>query len=130
MGSVPASSASHARSGHVSRACTRGRCRCATASWWRSITISASFHDSRRDNLISGMAWDTTRKISFKPTSRRSSHLQTAQDRPGRRRTLNRDGRVPSRICPGDKGFRHAQSTRAASLRAVYENEIIAGTTF
>jgi hypothetical protein len=57
MGSVPASSASHARSGHVSRTCTRGRGRSATASWWRSIKISASFHhDSRRDNLISDMA--------------------------------------------------------------------------
>jgi putative transposase len=32
MGSVPASGASHARSGHVGRACTRGRCRCTTAS--------------------------------------------------------------------------------------------------
>jgi hypothetical protein len=86
-GTVPASSASHARSGHVNRARTFGRSRPATASWWRSIKISASFHhDSRRDSLSSDMTRDTTRKTSFKPTSRRSSHLRPSQDRPGRRR--------------------------------------------
>jgi len=37
---------------------------------------------SRRDNLISDMARDTTRKISFKPTSRRSSHLRPARPTP------------------------------------------------
>ena len=44
------------------------------------MRISASFdHDSRRDNLSSDTARETIRKISFKPTSRRSSHV-----RPGR----------------------------------------------
>src|SRR5260370_31421213 len=37
------------------------------------------------------MARDRTRKISCKPTSRRSSHLRTNRDWPGRLRTLNRD---------------------------------------
>ena len=57
MGSVPASSASHARSGHV---CPRMRHQ-------HNIKISASFHhDYRCDSLISDIARDTTRKISFK----------------------------------------------------------------
>ena len=44
------------------------------------MRISASFHhDSRRDNPSSDTARKTIRKISFKPTSRRSSH-----PRPGR----------------------------------------------
>jgi hypothetical protein len=42
------------------------------------------------------MARDTTRKSSFNPTSRRSSHLRTDQDRPGRCRTLNRDRPRPA----------------------------------
>ena len=47
------------------------------------MRISASFHhDFRRDSLSSDTARETTRKISFKPTSRRSSHLQSGQDRP------------------------------------------------
>jgi hypothetical protein len=53
-GTVPASSASHARSGHVNRVRAFGRPCSATASRWRSIKISASFHhDSRRDSLSS-----------------------------------------------------------------------------
>jgi hypothetical protein len=56
-----------------------------SGSRWRSIKISASFHhDSRCESLISNMARATTRKISFKPTSRRSFHLRTDEDRPGR----------------------------------------------
>jgi hypothetical protein len=56
---------------NVNRARAFGRSRSATASWWRGIKISASFHhDSRRDSLSSDMTRDTTRKISFKPTSR------------------------------------------------------------
>ena len=84
-GTVPASSASHARSVHISRARAFGRSGSVTASWWRSIKISVSFHDSRRDSLSSEMTRDTTRKISFKPASRRSSHLRPSQDRPDRR---------------------------------------------
>src|SRR5689334_4777827 len=39
------------------------------------MRISASFHhDSRRDSLSSDTARETIRKISFKPTSRGSSH--------------------------------------------------------
>ncbi len=91
IGSVPASRASNARSGHVSRARTLGRSRPATASWWRSMRISASFHHaSRRDKPSSDTARETIRKISFKPTSRRSSHLRSGQDRPGACRTLHR----------------------------------------
>jgi hypothetical protein len=48
------------------------------------------------------MARDTTTKISFKPTNRRSSHLW-----PGRRRALDRTDRVQQGICPGGTGFRH-----------------------
>ena len=53
IGSVPASSASHARSGHVKRERAGGRSRRATESWWRSMRISAPFHhDSPHDSLI------------------------------------------------------------------------------
>ena len=84
IGSVPASRARNARSGHVSRARAPGRSRPATASWWRSMRISASFHHaSRRDKPSSDTARETIRKISFKPTNRRSSHLRSGQD--GRR---------------------------------------------
>ena len=39
------------------------------------MRISASFHhDSRRDSLSSDTARATIKKISFKPTSRESSH--------------------------------------------------------
>jgi hypothetical protein len=88
-GSVPASRASHARSGHVSRERALGRSRSATASWCRSIKISASFHhDSRRDKPSSDTARETVRKISFKPASRRSSHHPTGiARRPGTERS-------------------------------------------
>ena len=43
---------------------------------------------------------------SFKPTSRRSSHLRPGQDRPGAYRTL---GRALQGLCPGGTGFRHPQ---------------------
>ena len=52
------------------------------------------------------MALDTVRKISFKPTSRRSSHVQTDQDRLARHWT--RDRALQS-ICPGDIDCRHPQ---------------------
>jgi hypothetical protein len=107
IGSVPASRASNARSGHVSRARAPGRSRPATASWWRSVRISASFHHaSRRDKPSSDTARETIRKISFKPASRRSSHLQSGQDRPGACRTLDR---ALQGLCPGGTGFRHPQ---------------------
>src|SRR2546430_9288006 len=58
--------------------------------------ISASFHhDSRRDKPSSDTARETMRKISFKPTSRRSSHLQSGQDLPASRRR----GTEPTVIC-------------------------------
>jgi hypothetical protein len=39
------------------------------------MRISASFHhDSRRDSLSNDIVRETIRKISFKPTSRESSH--------------------------------------------------------
>ena len=53
------------------------------------------------------MALDMARKISFKPTSRRSSHVRTARDRLARHWT--RDCALQS-ICPGDTGFRHPQA--------------------
>ena len=112
IGSVPASRASNARSGHVSRARAPGRSRPATASWWRSMRISASFHHaSRRDKPGSDTARETIRKISFKPTSRRSSHLRSGQDRPGAYRTLQR---ALQGLCPGGAGFRHPQERNAA----------------
>ena len=58
----------HARSGHVSRTRAPGRPRPATASWWRRMSISASFHHaSRRDKPSSDTARETIRKISFSP---------------------------------------------------------------
>ena len=52
------------------------------------------------------------RKISFKPTSRRSSHVRTARDRLARH--WKRDCALQS-ICPGDTGFRHPQHRTAAA---------------
>ena len=49
----------------------------------------------------------TTRKISFKPTSRRSSHASPNQDLPARHRSRDRADGVPQSICPGVAGFRH-----------------------
>jgi hypothetical protein len=47
------------------------------------MRISASFHHaSRRDKPSSDTARETIRKISFKPTSRRSSHLRSGQTGP------------------------------------------------
>jgi DNA-binding CsgD family transcriptional regulator len=47
------------------------------------MRISASFHHAcRRDNLSSDTARETIRKISFKPTSRRSSHPRPARHLP------------------------------------------------
>jgi len=42
-------------------------------------------HSSRRDNLSSDMALDTVRKISFNPTSRRSSHALAGAGPSGQR---------------------------------------------
>ena len=62
---------------------------------------SASFHhDSRRHKPSSDTTRDTMRKMSFKPTSRRSSHPQQGQHRPAPRRTQRG-------IRPGGAGFRH-----------------------
>ncbi len=55
------------------------------------------------------MTPDTTRKTSFKPTSRRSSHLRTDQ-RPARSHPArDRANRDPQSIYPGGAGFRHPQ---------------------
>src|SRR5215470_4022460 len=55
----------------------------APSSCVRGARISASFHHaSRRDRPSTDTARVTTRKISFKPTSRRSSHLRTDQHLP------------------------------------------------
>src|ERR1039457_991908 len=63
------------------------------------------------------VARDTTRKISFKPTSRRSPHLRTDQDWPCPRRTLTETGRVPSGICPGAPGLAPTGRFPPAPLR-------------
>jgi hypothetical protein len=47
------------------------------------------------------------RKISFNPTSRRSSHRRPRQDRPGMHRTANH---AQQRVCPGSTGLRHPRS--------------------
>jgi hypothetical protein len=80
-----------------SRSISRFLACCTTHDWTGFSKISASFHrDSRRDSPISDMTRDTTRKTSFKPTSRRSSHLRTDQDRPGQHRErLTEIDRVP-----------------------------------
>src|ERR1700759_2933757 len=52
----------------------------APSSCVRGAQISASFHHaSRCVNLRSDLTRETTRKVSFNPTSRRSSHLRTDQ---------------------------------------------------
>jgi hypothetical protein len=51
---------------------------------------------------------ETIRKISFKPASRRSSHLRPGQDRPDACRTLNR---ALQGLRPGSTSFRHPQVT-------------------
>src|SRR6266567_2390424 len=80
------------------------------------MRISASFHHaSRRDKPSSDTARETIRKISFKPTSRRSSHLRSGQDRPGAYRTLDR---ALQGLCPGGTGFRHPQVTAPPDLPA------------
>jgi hypothetical protein len=61
------------------------------------------------------MALDMARKISFKPTSRRSSHVRTARDRLARHWT--RDCALQS-ICPGDTGFRHPHASQKEANRA------------
>src|SRR5690242_3737526 len=77
----------------------------APSSCVRGAQISASFHHaSRRDKLSSDTARETIRKISFKPTNRRSSHLRPDHDRPGSCRTLHR---ALQGLCPGGAGFRH-----------------------
>src|SRR5690242_5241975 len=80
------------------------------------MRISASFHHaSRRDKLSSDTARETIRKISFKPTNRRSSHLRPGHDRPGACRTLHR---TLQGLCPGGAGFRHPQHTGTRYLAA------------
>ena len=85
-----------------------------------SPRISASFHhDARRDSLSSDTARETIRKISFKPTSRQSSHPP-----PGRHRLPAQvPDAAPSRrrekyICPGGISFRHVQASRNYQLTA------------
>ena len=107
IGTVPASSASHARSGHVNRARAPGLSRPATASRCRSIKISASLHhNSRRDNPSSDTARETIRKISFNPTSRKSSHPLSSPPAAGHG---TKPTRAPQGIYPGGIGFRHPQ---------------------
>src|SRR5215472_7292808 len=72
------------------------------------MRVSASFHhDSRRDKPSSDITRETTTNISFKPTSRRSSHHRTGHGPSARRRA---PGRAPQGICPGDLGFRRPQA--------------------
>ena len=66
------------------------------------------------------MALDMARKISFKPTSRRSSHGRTARDRLARHWT--RDCALQS-IYPGDTGFRHPQVRKNRRSRAHPHNK-------
>ena len=60
------------------------------------------------------MALDTVRKISFKPTSRRSSHVRTGQDQLAPHRTRDR---AQQSICPGDTDFRHPQLVLFAKIK-------------
>ena len=85
--------------------------------------ISASFHhDSRRDKPSSDTARETIRKISFKPTSRRSSHLRPGQDRPGRHRTRDRADRASARASAqvAQVFGTHKSASPAASIRLVW----------
>jgi hypothetical protein len=51
----------------------------------------------------------SSRKISFRPASRRSSHAQPGADRPTGHLAQAPSGGVSPRICAGGKGFRHPQ---------------------
>src|SRR6266568_1517770 len=75
------------------------------------MRTSASFHrDSRSDSLSSDTARETIRKISFKPTSRESSHPgQVGTAYLPRYQTRHRADGEMKYICPGGIGFRHAQ---------------------
>jgi hypothetical protein len=81
-------------------------------------------HDSRRDNLSNDMALDTVRKISFKPTSRRSSHVQTGQDRlprTGRGTVLRRASAQVTRLFGPDAALHAARlsGTRQSRIHVV-----------
>jgi hypothetical protein len=52
-----------------------------------------------------GSARDTIRKISFKPTGRRSSHLLTDQDLPARHPDAGPSQPQSADICPGGASF-------------------------
>jgi hypothetical protein len=67
---------------------------------------ASSHHAPRRDKPGSDTARETIRKISSKPASRRSSHPQPGQDRPGARRTPDR---ALQGLYPDGTGFRHPQ---------------------
>jgi hypothetical protein len=69
-------------------------------------------HASRRDRPSTDTARVTTRKISFKPTSRRASHASQNQDLAARHRSRNRADGVPQSICPVGAGFRHLHHLR------------------
>jgi hypothetical protein len=77
-------------------------------------------------------ARDTTRKTSFKPISRRSSHLRPSQNRPADTEPLDRTDRDPKGIYPDGTGFRHPQAKKPANEqaddRADYPATIPAGT--
>src|SRR5260370_12414870 len=79
--------------------------------------MSASFHHtSRGDPPGEGQGGVTMRKISFRSTSRRSSHPQPGADWPTGRLAQAPSRGVSRRICAGGEGFRHPQRHRAGLI--------------
>jgi hypothetical protein len=68
------------------------------------------------------------RKISFRPTSRRSSHAQPGADRPTGHLAQAPSGGVSPRICPGGKGFRHPQDEDSYIPNIAIAPSVIPGT--
>ena len=74
------------------------------------------------------MALDMVRKISFKPASRRSSHVRTGQDRLAQHWTRDRALQC---ICPGDTGCRVPGGISAPALTepsVTIQTEVTDGT--
>lgn len=78
---------------------------------WLTLITSSGRHIMRRSMRQAPSAASTrppritAARRAPKPTSRRSSHLQSGQDLPARRRTRDRADRDLQSICPGGAGF-------------------------
>ena len=87
--------------------------------------ISASFHHgSRRDNLSSDTAREAIRKVSFKPTSRGSSHPRPGRHLPARRE-MRDHGTIPPTLVQLAGNVRAWPVAEADAIIAVARGERI-----